>query len=39
MARKRKRLPKDFDKMLETASLDELKAVFDTTEFDAWGRY
>lgn len=34
---KRKTLPKDFDEMLKTASLDELKAVFDRTMVDARG--
>ncbi|AQA23836.1 putative ankyrin repeat-containing protein [Rhodococcus sp. MTM3W5.2] len=36
MAR-RKTLPKEFDAMLKTASLDELKAVFDRTMLDARG--
>lgn len=36
---KRKSLPKDFDKMLQRASLDELKAVFDHCEIDARGGF
>jgi hypothetical protein len=36
---KRKTLPKDFDKMLESASLDELEAVFDKCLIDARGGY
>ena len=39
MARKRKTLPKNFEEMLETASLDELKAVFDKCLIDARGGY
>ncbi|SJM70215.1 ankyrin repeat protein [Gulosibacter sp. 10] len=39
MARKRKTLPKDFKEMLGTASLEELKAVFDRCELDARGGY
>lgn len=39
MARKRKTLPKDFDKLLTSTSLDELKAVFDMCELDARGGY
>lgn len=34
---KRKTLPKEFDAILETASLDDLKAVFDRTLLDARG--
>lgn len=37
--RKRKTLPKDFDTLLKTASLDELKAVFDICALDATGGY
>ncbi|MGC3953071.1 MAG: ankyrin repeat domain-containing protein [Propionicimonas sp.] len=36
---KRKTLPKDFDELLKTASLDELKAVFDRCLIDARGGY
>lgn len=39
MARKRKTLPKDFEARLTTATLDELKAVFDTCLLDARGGY
>lgn len=39
MARKRKTLPKDFEEMLTTASIDELIAVFDKCELDAHGGY
>lgn len=39
MARKRKTLPKDFDKLLTSASLEELIAVFDDCEIDARGGY
>jgi hypothetical protein len=39
VARKRKTLPKDFKHMLQTASLEELKAVFDTCELTATGGY
>jgi hypothetical protein len=37
--RKRKTLPDNFDALLQTASLDDLKAVFDHTEVDAYGGY
>ena len=37
--RKRKTLPKDFDQLLESASLAELIAVFDTCQLDATGGY
>lgn len=36
---KRKTLPKDFDDMLGSATIDELKAVFDKTLIDARGGY
>lgn len=36
---KRKTLPKDFDQMLKSASLDELKAVFGKCLIDARGGY
>ncbi|OXM50922.1 hypothetical protein CFP71_26300 [Amycolatopsis thailandensis] len=39
MARKRKTLPKDFEEMLTSASVDELKAVFGKCEIDARGGY
>ncbi|MFI5558296.1 ankyrin repeat domain-containing protein [Amycolatopsis japonica] len=39
MARKRKTLPKDFQEMLTSASVDELKAVFGKCEIDARGGY
>ena len=39
MARKRKTLPKDFDKMLSSAPLEELIAVFDRCEIDARGGF
>jgi len=39
LARKRKTLPKNFKDMLETASLEDLKAVFDSCELDARGGY
>ncbi|MGC5617166.1 ankyrin repeat domain-containing protein [Georgenia sp. Z1491] len=39
MARKRKTLPKDFQRMLTSASLTELVAVYDTCELDAYGGY
>lgn len=35
MARKKKRLPKDFDTTLRSGDLDAMKAVFETTELDA----
>ncbi|WP_041540800.1 ankyrin repeat domain-containing protein [Catenulispora acidiphila] len=35
MARKKKRLPKDFDTTLRSGDLDAMKAVFATTELDA----
>ncbi|MBS2534281.1 ankyrin repeat domain-containing protein [Catenulispora sp. NF23] len=35
MARKKKRLPKDFDATLRSGDLDAAKAVFETTELDA----
>lgn len=35
MARKKKRLPKDFDATLRSGDLDAMKAVFETTELDA----
>jgi len=35
MARKKKRLPKDFDTTLRSGDLDAMKAVFETTEVDA----
>jgi len=35
MARKKKRLPKDFDALLRSGDLDAMKAVFETTELDA----
>jgi len=37
--RKRKTLPKDFNTMLEAASLEELIAVFDRCELEATGDY
>lgn len=39
MARKRKTLPKDFQEMLTSAPLEELKAVFGKCEIDARGGY
>ncbi len=39
MARKRKTLPKDFEEMLTSASVEELEAVFDKCEIDARGGY
>ncbi len=36
---KRKTLPKDFDEQLGSATLDELKAIFDKTLLDARGGY
>ncbi|MBE1576056.1 ankyrin repeat domain-containing protein [Amycolatopsis roodepoortensis] len=39
MARKRKTLPKDFEEMLTSASVEELKAVFGKCELDARGGY
>ncbi|RSN65828.1 ankyrin repeat domain-containing protein [Amycolatopsis sp. WAC 04182] len=39
MARKRKTLPKDFQEMLTSAPLEELKAVFGKCELDARGGY
>ncbi len=39
MVRKRKTLPKDFEEMLTSASVEELKAVFDKCEIDARGGY
>jgi len=39
MARKRKTLPKNFGDMLEAASLDDLKAVFDACELEATSGY
>lgn len=38
-ASKRKTLPKDFDEMLASASLDALQAVFDRCELEATGGY
>ncbi|WP_370374121.1 ankyrin repeat domain-containing protein [Catenulispora sp. GP43] len=35
MARKKRRLPKDFDITLRSGDLDAMKAVFETTELDA----
>jgi hypothetical protein len=37
--RKRKTLPKDFEEQLTSRSVEELKAIFDTTELDAQGGY
>jgi len=39
LARKRKTLPKDFQEMLTSASVDELKAVFGKCAIDARGGY
>ena len=39
MIRKRRRLPKEFEQQLTSASLDELKKVFDRCAFDARGGY
>ncbi|MFJ8916024.1 ankyrin repeat domain-containing protein [Amycolatopsis sp. NPDC102389] len=39
MARKRKTLPKDFQEILTSAPLEELKAVFGKCEIDARGGY
>jgi len=39
VARKRKTLPKDFEALLETVDAEELRAVFDRCELDAYGGY
>jgi len=39
MPRKRKTLPKDFDALIKSESIDTLKAIFDKCELDAYGGY
>ncbi|MBO9566010.1 MAG: ankyrin repeat domain-containing protein [Niastella sp.] len=39
MAKKKKKLPKDFEELLSKGDLQQLKAVFDTCEPDARGGY
>lgn len=39
MIRKRKKLPKDFENMIKTADIDELKAVYDKCELTAYAGY
>ncbi len=39
MAKKKKTLPKNFDKLIEENNIDNLKKVFDTCELDARGGY
>lgn len=39
MAKKRKTLPKDFEKILNSGDIEEMKGVFDKCELDAYGDY
>lgn len=39
MAKKRKTLPKDFDKLIKNGDINELKNVFDNCEINAYTRY
>lgn len=39
MAKKRKTLPKDFDEIIARGNLDEMKAVFEKCDINAYGSY